>query len=51
MSDLLFSTVILAADSPTAWNLRCETREKLLEFLQKKYPQNLPRMRVELQKS
>jgi small-conductance mechanosensitive channel len=40
-----------AADSPTAWNLRCETREKLLEFLQKKYPQNLPRMRVELQKS
>ncbi|MCK4463418.1 MAG: mechanosensitive ion channel family protein [Candidatus Omnitrophica bacterium] len=40
-----------AADSPTAWNLRCEMREKLLEFLQKKYPQNLPRTRVELQKS
>ena len=40
-----------AADSPTAWNLRCETREKLLEFLQKKYPQSLPRTRVELQKS
>jgi len=40
-----------AADSPTAWNLRCEVREKLLDFLQKKYPQSLPRMRVELQKS
>ena len=39
-----------AADSPTAWNLRCETREKLVEFLQKKYPQSLPRTRVELQK-
>ncbi len=40
-----------AADSPTAWNLRCETREKLLEFLQKRYPESLPRTRVELQKS
>lgn len=40
-----------AADSPTAWNLRCETREKLVDFLQKKYPQSLPRARVELQKS
>jgi len=40
-----------AADSPTAWNLRCEVREKLLDFLQKKYPQSLPRVRVDLQKS
>lgn len=38
-----------AADSPTAWNLRCEVREKLLDFLQKKYPGSLPRTRVELQ--
>ena len=37
-----------AADSPTAWNLRCETREKLIEFLQRKYPKSLPRTRVEL---
>lgn len=37
-----------AADSPTAWNLRCEVREKLLKFLQEKYPQCLPRTRVEL---
>ena len=40
-----------AADSPTAWNLRCEVREKLIEFLQKKYPKGLPRTRVELNKS
>ena len=39
-----------AADSPTAWNLRCEVREKLIEFLQKKYPKSLPRTRVELNK-
>jgi small-conductance mechanosensitive channel len=37
-----------AADSPTAWTLRCEVREKLLEFLQKKHPQSLPRVRVDL---
>ena len=40
-----------AVDSPTAWNLRCEAREKLIEFLQKKYPKSLPRTRVELKKS
>ena len=40
-----------AADSPTAWNLRCEVREKLVDFMQKKYPHSLPRTRVELQKN
>lgn len=39
-----------AADSPTAWNLRCEVREKLLEFLQQKFPQCLPRVRLDLDK-
>lgn len=39
-----------AADSPTAWNLRCEVREKLLEFLQQKFPQCLPKVRLDLDK-
>ena len=39
-----------AADSPTAWNLRCEVREKLLGFLQERFPQGLPRTRVELRR-
>lgn len=39
-----------AENSPTAWNLRCEIRERLLEFLQRKYPKSLPRSRVELDK-
>jgi small-conductance mechanosensitive channel len=39
-----------AVDSPTAWNLRCEVREKLLDYLQKNHPQCLPRTRVELNK-
>jgi small-conductance mechanosensitive channel len=37
-----------AADSPTAWDLRCEVREKLLLFLQKNYPESLPKTRIEL---
>jgi hypothetical protein len=40
-------TLMSAPDSPTAWDLRCEVREKLLEFLQGKYPQYLPRVRVD----
>jgi len=39
-----------AADSPTAWNLRCEVREKLLGFLQERFPQSLPKTRVELRR-
>ena len=35
-------------DSNSAWDLRCEVREKLLEFVQKKYPECLPRNRNEL---
>jgi small-conductance mechanosensitive channel len=39
-----------AADSPTAWDLRCEVREKLLEFLQQCFPECLPRVRIEMDK-
>jgi small-conductance mechanosensitive channel len=37
-----------AADASAAWNLRCHVREKLVELMQKKYPQALPRLRAEL---
>ena len=37
-----------AADSPTTWGLRCEVREKLLEFLQKNCPECLPRVRIDM---
>lgn len=37
-----------AADSPTLWDLRCEVREKLLGFLQQRFPECLPRMRVDI---
>ena len=47
------STVELRAlmstqDSSSAWNLRCHVRERLLEFIQKKFPESLPRTRLEL---
>ena len=37
-----------AADASTAWSLRCEVREKLIDFMKKKYPQALPKIRAEL---
>lgn len=38
-----------AADGDQAWFLRCEIREKLVEFIRKNYPQSLPRLRAELE--
>ncbi len=35
-----------AADSPTAWNLRVEIREKLIQYLQKNHPGKLPATRI-----
>jgi len=40
--------LISAADAGTAWDLRCELREKLIDFLQRNYPQSLPRLRAEI---
>jgi hypothetical protein len=37
-----------ARDSGTAWDLRCYVREKLIEFLQREYPECLPKTRAEL---
>jgi hypothetical protein len=37
-----------APDSETIWNLRCHIREKLIQFLQERYPQSLPRIRAEI---
>jgi small-conductance mechanosensitive channel len=36
-----------AADSSALWDLRCEVREKLLEFLQTRFPECLPKVRIE----
>jgi hypothetical protein len=36
-----------AADSASAFDLRCEVREKLAAFIQEHYPQSLPKNRTE----
>ncbi|WP_163322456.1 mechanosensitive ion channel family protein [Draconibacterium mangrovi] len=38
--------LVSAKDSPTAWDLRVFLREKMIEFIQKNYPESLPRTRV-----
>jgi small-conductance mechanosensitive channel len=40
--------LMTARDAGSAWDLRCEVREKLLEYLQMRHPQSLPRKRVQL---
>ncbi|MBN1974588.1 MAG: mechanosensitive ion channel [Sedimentisphaerales bacterium] len=38
-----------APDASIAWNLRCDIREKLIDFIKIKYPQSLPRFRAEME--
>jgi len=35
-------------DSSSGWELRCEVREKLIEFIRENYPDSLPRVRASL---
>ena len=42
--------LVSAKDSPTAWDLRVYLREKLVDFIQKNYPEFLPKTRVSLEK-
>lgn len=40
-----------AKDASDAWNLRCQVREKLIEFIQERFPDGLPRIRAEVEES
>ncbi|PZX58470.1 small-conductance mechanosensitive channel [Algoriphagus ratkowskyi] len=40
--------LVSAKNSPTAWDLRVFVREKMIEFIQKNYPESLPKTRVEM---
>jgi small-conductance mechanosensitive channel len=37
-----------APDASDAWNLRCDVREKLIEFIRGNYPDSLPKIRAEI---
>ena len=45
-STLELRALVSAVDSSTAWDLRVLVREKLVEFVQKNYPEYLPQTRV-----
>jgi len=49
-STLEIRILVSAKNSPTAWDLRVYIREKMIEFIQKNYPESLPRTRVLLEK-
>jgi small-conductance mechanosensitive channel len=40
-----------AVNASTAWDLRCEVREKLVAFVQKNYPDSLPRLRTTFERA
>ncbi|HVA95328.1 MAG TPA: mechanosensitive ion channel domain-containing protein [Candidatus Dormibacteraeota bacterium] len=37
-----------APDGSNAWDLRCHVREKMIQFLQERHPESLPRTRAEV---
>ncbi|MGN6365006.1 mechanosensitive ion channel family protein [Asticcacaulis taihuensis] len=41
--------LVSAANSPTAWDLRCFVREQMIRFIQDTYPQCLPKTRAALE--
>jgi small-conductance mechanosensitive channel len=43
---LQLRAIMSAPDAPRAWDLRCEVRERLVDFLRREYPGALPRVRV-----
>jgi small-conductance mechanosensitive channel len=42
--------LISAENSSKVWELRCLVREKLIDFMQRNYPERLPRIRLEMNK-
>lgn len=47
-STIELRALVSARTSPSAWDLRCEVREKLIEFVQNEVPEALPRVRASL---
>lgn len=40
--------IVSSQDAGQLWDLRCYVREKMIEYIQKHYPESLPRTRVEI---
>ncbi|MGD1957649.1 MAG: mechanosensitive ion channel family protein [Fulvivirga sp.] len=48
-STMEIRALVSAKDSGSAWDLRVLVREKLIAFMQKEFPEMLPRTRIEIQ--
>jgi hypothetical protein len=48
---MVVRVLVSAKDAPTAWDLRCSVREKLISFLQKEFPEAFPKNRMSLMES
>ncbi|WP_108683472.1 mechanosensitive ion channel family protein [Methyloceanibacter sp. wino2] len=46
VSTITVRALMSARNSPTAWDLRCEIREQMLEWLRAEHPEALPRIRA-----
>ena len=46
---MVLRALVSADSAPSAWDLRCEVRERLLSWLQQQQPGALPRVRAELE--
>jgi small-conductance mechanosensitive channel len=43
--------LVSAADASRSWDLRCRIREALIDFMQREYPETLPRLRAEFDRA
>jgi hypothetical protein len=43
---VVLRALMSAADSPSAWDLRCDMREHLVTYIRENYPDALPRLRI-----
>lgn len=46
-STMVVRVLASAADAPSAWDLRCDVREELIDWLVEHAPQSLPRLRTD----
>ena len=44
---MVVRALMSANDASRLWNLRCQVREKLIDFIQREFPESLPRFRGE----
>lgn len=47
-STMVVRSLVSAADSPSTWDLRCDVRERLIQWVRVHHPESLPRERLRI---